>query len=352
MTEFWQDKRVLVTGHTGFKGAWATRWLAKMGANVHGLSLPPETDPSLFVNLGQAHLAQSHLIDLRHHEDVAQVVKAVAPQVVLHMAAQPIVRTSYDDPVGTFSSNILGSVHLLDALRNVAELETVLVVTSDKVYTNDDHGRPFVESDALGGDDPYSASKAATEIVVSSMAKSFFEPRGIAVATARGGNVIGGGDFSKDRLVPDIVRAAEKGDPLVLRNPNSTRPWQHVLDCLSGYFRFAEALQRDPDAMPRILNFGPSANDPPLPTGELAQRVQVAMGLAASWKQDTNDNPAEKAHLSIDASKSETVLGWVPKLNAEETVDWTAQWYAGYLNGDSMTKLTDTQIDLYQEKWT
>ena len=344
----WNQKRVLLTGHTGFKGAWAARWLARAGAHVTGLSLPPDQTPNLFDILGQAHLAQSHLVDLRDTAAVAQVVAAARPEIVLHMAAQPLVRQGYADPVGTFSSNVMGTVHLLDALRHTSDLRAVLVVTSDKVYENSGAHVALTETDRLGGADPYSASKAATEIVVAAMRQAFFQASGVRVATARGGNVVGGGDFSADRLVPDIIRAAQSGQPLALRAPNATRPWQHVLDCLSGYFTFVEALLTN-NGLPETLNFGPNDDGPHQSVAQVAEAMQQALGTKIRWHHDLRPAPAEKPHLSIDSRAARHLLGWQPRLDSHATLAWTAELYSAQQHGADLAALTDAQITRYQE---
>lgn len=344
----WRGRRVLLTGHTGFKGAWAARWLAQAGAEVTGLALPPEPGANLYALLGQGHLAGSHLVDLRDTEAVARIVTEAAPEVVLHMAAQPLVRLSYADPVLTFGSNVMGTVHLLDALNRHAAPRVVVVVTSDKVYANDSTGRAYAEDDRLGGHDPYSASKAATEVVVQSFRQAYFEAKSVALVTARGGNVIGGGDFSADRLVPDLVRALAAGEALTLRNPQATRPWQHVLDCLAGYFRYAEALMAG-EPLPHALNFGPEAGGPTVTVQALAAALQRGMGAEVSWRQDPVPGPHEMPLLSIDPSLAIARLGWRPKLSAEATVALTADWYGHWLLGGNVVDETDRQIALYQD---
>ncbi|MEM0944639.1 MAG: CDP-glucose 4,6-dehydratase, partial [Pseudomonadota bacterium] len=268
---FWRGRRVLLTGHTGFKGAWAGAWLGRMGAEVTGFALAPQTQPALFEMLDFP--GRSIIGDLRDPAAISQAVADADPEIVIHMAAQPLVRQSYADPVETYGTNVMGTVHLLEALKP-APAGRILVVTSDKVYENDETGRAFAEGDRLGGHDPYAASKAATEIVVASYRRSFFAEAGVALATARGGNVIGGGDFSADRLVPDIARALAAGRPVELRNPQATRPWQHVLDCLSGYLTYLEAL---PDA-PAALNFGPADPADALSVAEVTGAMNAALG--------------------------------------------------------------------------
>lgn len=344
----WRGRRVLLTGHTGFKGAWAARWLARKGARVTGLALPPAEGPSLARMLGGDHLEAEHLIDLRDAERVARAVAAARPEIVLHLAAQALVRASYADPVGTVGTNVMGTVHLLDALRRQDGLAAILVVTSDKVYENDESGRAYGEDDRLGGHDPYSASKAAAEIVAAGYARSFFGPAGVPLATARGGNVVGGGDFAADRLVPDIVRAAQSNRPVALRNPGATRPWQHVLDCVSGYVAYAEALAGGRE-VPPALNFGPAPGERPIAAGEVARRLHAALGRADDWRPDDSPAPHEMARLAIDARAAAKALGWRPRLAAGATLDWTAEWYAAFLAGADMAALTDAQIARYEE---
>jgi len=345
---FWSRKRVLLTGHTGFKGAWAARWLAGQGALITGLALPPLPGPNLFNMLGQGHLAASHLVDLRDLAAVEAVVKVADPDLVLHMAAQPLVRLSYDDPVGTFGSNIMGTVHLLDALRRLSRPQAVLIVTSDKVYANDNSGRAYVEGDPLSGYDPYSASKAATEIIAASFRDSYFAPLGLPVVTARGGNVIGGGDYSVDRLVPDIVRALSRNEAVVLRNPSATRPWQHVLDCLDGYFTYLSSIALG-RSLPPALNFGPLAGTPSFTVAALADALLTAMGRPAMHRLDPVTGPHEMTRLSIDPGLACSTLPWRPRLSSDAMLQLTADWYAAQAAGQDIAALTDAQIAQYQD---
>lgn len=343
---FWAGKRVLLTGHTGFKGSWAAVWLAQMGAQVTGLSLAPDQSPALFEQAGVADLVDSHFVDLRDLGAVEALVSARQFDLVLHMAAQPIVRTSIEDPVGTFASNIMGTAHLLQALRAQPALSAALVITSDKVYANNEQGRAFHEIDALGGKDPYSASKAAAEIVTQSFARSFYEKSGVPLATARGGNVIGGGDFSRDRLVADIVRAGQAQAVTVLRHPEATRPWQHVLDCVAGYLVYLERLASDP-AAPRALNFGPRPGGPEVSVGELATRATQALG-AKPWRHEPDPNSLEAKSLGIDASLARQVLGFESRLDAPAAVDWTIDWYRAQADGGDALALMRDQISRYE----
>jgi CDP-glucose 4,6-dehydratase len=343
---FWAGRRVLLTGHTGFKGSWASLWLARMGAEVTGLALAPDQTPALYDLARAEEGITSRLVDLRDREAMAAALEGQAFEVVLHMAAQPIVRASVEDPVGTFAANILGTAHLLDALRAQTALRAVLVITSDKVYANDDAGRPFREGDPLGGKDPYSASKAAAEIVAQSFARSFFAD--VPVATARGGNVIGGGDFSRDRLVADIVRAVRAGEPVTLRHPEATRPWQHVLDCLAGYFTYVQALATRPET-PRTLNFGPRPGGAEVSVGELATLGVESLG-GRPWRHEHDPRSLEAKALGIDASLAKAVLDFESRLEAPEAVRLTMDWYARQAAGDDARSLCLTQIADYEAR--
>lgn len=342
---FWANKRVLLTGHTGFKGSWAALWLARMGAKVTAFALAPDTNPSLFA---LAHVGQDLVSitgDLRDAEAVRAAVERADPQIVIHMAAQALVRRSIDDPVGTFATNVQGTAHLLDALRGRRGVEAVLVVTSDKVYANDNSGRAFAESDALGGKDPYSASKAATEMVVRAYRHSHFEPAGVAVATARAGNIIGGGDYALDRLVPDTIRALQAKRELVLRHPEATRPWQHVLECVNGYLLYAEKLAAD-RGLPRALNFGPAPGKA-VTVAALAQAIMQALGAKPSWQHVPEPGSIEMTALGLDPSLALHSLGWRTEFSSEECVAWTAAWYRAFAEGQDPRAVTLDQINRY-----
>lgn len=341
---FWAGKRVLLTGHTGFKGSWAAIWLKRLGADVTGIALPPDQTPALFELAQIERQVTSRFVDLRNPGAVQVALGGRDFDLVLHMAAQPIVRTSVEDPIGTFETNIMGTAHLLQALRDQPALQAILTITSDKVYANNETGRAFVEGDNLGGKDPYSASKAATEIVVQSFARSYFQTT--PVGTARGGNVIGGGDFSRDRLVADIVRAARGGAPVVLRHPDATRPWQHVLDCLAGYFRHIEALATDP-ATPRALNFGPKPGGAEVTVGELATLGVEALGGQA-WRHEPDPQSLEAKSLAIDASLAREVLGFESRIAAPDAVALTMDWYRRQAAGESALALCVEQIEGYE----
>jgi CDP-glucose 4,6-dehydratase len=343
---FWRGKRVLLTGHTGFKGSWAAVWLTGMGAEVTGLALPPDQEPSLYELAGVARLADSLLVDLRDGAAVAAALDGRSFDLVLHMAAQPIVRTAIAQPVETFATNVMGTVNLLQALRAQTALKAALVVTSDKVYANAETGRSFAETDPLGGKDPYSASKAATEIAVASYAKSYFEPAGVPLATARGGNVIGGGDFSADRILADIVRAARGQEQVVLRHPEATRPWQHVLDCLAGYLVYLQALASDP-ATPRAMNFGPRPGGREVTVGELATLGVEALG-AKAWRHEPDPKSLEAKSLAIDATRARQALGFESRLDAPAAVALTMDWYRRQANGEDALALCREEILHYE----
>jgi CDP-glucose 4,6-dehydratase len=347
---FWQGRRVLLTGHTGFKGAWAWAWLTRMGAEVTGLAHVPETEPNLSVLLGIADHPRSVAGDIRDPAALSAVVARARPQVVLHMAAQALVRRSYAAPLETFDVNVNGTLQVLDALRGAPGLRATLVVTSDKVYENDGMGRFFTEEDRLGGSDPYSASKAACEIVVSSFARSFGRELGGPVATVRAGNVIGGGDWSADRIVPDIWRAQRSGVPVALRYPEATRPWQHVLEPVAGYLDYAEALAAGSVA-DRALNFGPP-DEAPVPVRAVAEAFQAAYGAPDSrgWTQAPGEHPKEAPTLAIDARRAAALLPWRPRLEASEAIIWTARWYAAFDQGADMRGFTDAQIAEFEDR--
>jgi CDP-glucose 4,6-dehydratase len=345
---FWAGRRVLLTGHTGFKGSWLALWLQQLGAEVTALALAPDSEPSLFDILRPAWKLHSRLGDIRNADAVGSAVAAAMPEIVIHMAAQALVRRSYREPLVTFESNVIGTARLLDAVRAAHSVKTVLVVTSDKVYENSEGERAFTEAAPLGGHDPYSASKAAAEIATAAWATSFLRPVGIAVATARAGNVIGGGDFAEDRIVPDIWRAARAGKPLELRHPQATRPWQHVLDPLAGYLAFAERLAAGGAAqLPPALNFGPRDVER-LTVAVIANRMLAALGAAQSWTQASDPGPAEKQTLALDTSLARRTLGWRSKLGIGESLEWTAAWYRAYGSGQDMVEFTRRQIERYE----
>lgn len=337
---FWAGRLVCLTGHTGFKGAWAARMLAALGARVSGFALDPEPGPSAFAALGVAgRLQRDRRGDLRDAPAVAQAVRGA--DVVLHLAAQAIVSEGYRDPVGTWGTNLTGTLHVLEALRG-SGAQAAVIVTTDKVYRNA-APRAFVETDALGGDDPYSASKAACEILVASHRAGFADLP--PLATARAGNVIGGGDFGRDRLIPDLIRADRLGQPLALRNPEATRPFQHVLDVIAGYLLLAEALAAGP--APGALNFGPVEAE--LSVRDMLAEWGRATGRAPDWRMADAPPMAEKPRLALDSALARAALGWAPRLTTRAAVAATAQWYAGWAAGQDMSAAADLTIRDYLE---
>ncbi|HEY5048798.1 MAG TPA: CDP-glucose 4,6-dehydratase [Rhizomicrobium sp.] len=339
-SSFWKDKRVLVTGHTGFKGSWASLWLSQLGAAVTGFALAPETRPNMFGLCTVSSGMKSSIGDLRKPDELKTCIDRTQPQIVLHLGAQSLVRQGYALPLETFAINTLGTANLLEALRLAATPEAVLIVTTDKVYANSEDGHAFRENETLGGDDPYSASKAAAEIVTRSYACSF--PGSMRVATARGGNVIGGGDFAPDRLVPDVWRAAQAKCPVVLRYPDATRPWQHVLDCLNGYLVFLEDMATDKPP-PHALNFGPDEGHA-LSVRTMVERLQSRLGAEAGWEPQSEAFPKEKQSLQLCSSQARATLGWRNLLDADTAIEWTANWYRALVDGENMAATTAAQI--------
>jgi CDP-glucose 4,6-dehydratase len=349
LTNFWNGRRVFVTGHTGFKGSWLCLWLEKLGAEVYAVSLEPETDPCLYARLFPWQDPRHHVTDIRDLKALREHLIEFQPEIVIHMAAQALVRRSYEDPASTYSTNVIGTTNLLDAVRETASVKTVLVVTSDKVYANNGSGRPFVETDPLGGKDPYSNSKACTELVCQSYRESFFQGRDIRLATVRAGNVIGGGDWSRDRLIPDFIRAFESGEPIMLRYPNAVRPWQHVLEPLHGYLRFAQALTEDRESeFPHALNFGPDEKSFAT-VSELAEALGAAHNARDVWKPAPGEHPHEASALTLSSSLAHSAIGWQPRLNLQQTIDWTAAWYKANREGADMRAFSLGQLADYED---
>lgn len=343
---FWKGKRVLVTGHTGFKGGWLTLWLHALGAQVSGVGLAPNTQPSLFLLANIQSRCQSHICDIREAGALALLIKSIRPEIVLHLAAQPLVRISYQQPLETFAINVMGTAHVLDSLRGLDCVRCAVMVTTDKVYRNHETLRAYSELDALGGHDPYSASKAASEMVIESYRKSFLLEQGVAVASARAGNVIGGGDWSQDRLIPDAVRAWQSGQPLDIRRPDATRPWQHVIEPLWGYLSLAQQLWCDP-RLADAYNFGPQSADSASVRSviELAQKQfgkgEVRYGAAA-------EGPHEAGLLALDIDKARKTLGVQPRWNLEEALRRTMTWYRDQHAGADAATLCANQINEYE----
>lgn len=340
----WVGREVLLTGHTGFKGSWLAHWLHLWGARVHGLALDPQSPGGLFVAAGvDAAVAEDRRGDIRDADAVREAVEAARPSVVFHLAAQPLVRESYRDPLATWATNVMGTAHVLDAARECGSVEAVVVVTTDKVYAHASSGRAFMESDRLGAADPYSSSKAAAELVTASYAESFLRGRGVAVTTARAGNVIGGGDWATDRLVPDLVRAVRAGEPVVVRHPGATRPWQHVLEPLAGYLLLAERLLQAPETVPSALNFGPSPDDFAT-VANLIALVTELTGHHLEVRVAIDPGLPEAAELTLDSSLAGHVLGWFPRWSLREAVAATVAWYEAEAAGADMAAFTRRQI--------
>jgi CDP-glucose 4,6-dehydratase len=343
---FWAGQKVVLTGHTGFKGAWLTLWLQQLGAQVGALALMPDTVPSLYA-LAAIKPEREVIADLREPQPIADLLAAARPTVVIHMAAQALVRRSYEDPLGTFATNVIGTAHLLDAVRREPSIRAVVVVTSDKVYENHETGRPFSEEDRLGGHDPYSASKACAELLTSSYRSSFFaNPGAPAIATGRAGNVIGGGDWAADRLVPDIVRAHAAGGPVALRYPGSVRPWQHVLEPLAGYLLMAQAMAGSPGFAVDCVNFAPSSGNFRT-VAELVEAFGASFGSSQGWIAASGEHRHEARFLTLSANRAVSRLGWRPRLDFAETVAWTADWYKTYQQGGDVRQAALDQIDAY-----
>lgn len=348
-SSFFRGKKVLVTGHTGFKGSWLCLWLQTLGAEVFGVALEPAGKPNLYETASIGRGMESCILDIRDAVGLRSHLKDVQPECVFHLAAQPLVRHSYADPVGTFATNILGTAHLLDALRSAPSVRAAVIITTDKVYQNREWTHPYRESDALGGHDPYSASKAAAEIITASMRDSFLKESGVRIATARAGNVIGGGDWATDRLIPDCLRAFSENGPVLLRFPDAVRPWQHVLEPLAGYLALAAHLLSDAGSeIEKAWNFGPDPSDTAR-VGDVADRLASLWGDSAKVVRETGgDNPHEAGLLTLDSSAARHRLGWKPQWDLETALQHTVDWHRAWLRGDNMHNYSLRQIEVYQ----
>lgn len=346
---FWRGKKVLVTGHTGFKGSWMSLWLQALGADVSGYALQPPTQPNLFELADVARHMHSVIADIRDESRLRQVFDERRPEIVIHMAAQPLVHHSYEHPVETYSVNVLGTVNLLEAVRASAGVRAVVNVTTDKCYENREWLWPYRENEALGGRDPYSSSKACAEIVSAAYRSSFFTSPGVSVAlaTARAGNVIGGGDWARDRLVPDILAAFQAGKPAAIRNPHAIRPWQHVLEPLRGYLTLAERLYAEGSCFAEAWNFGPVQEDA-LPVEWVANHLAELWGSGATLHQSPQERGHEAGYLKLDVSKARSRLDWQPVLRLPEALALTVQWAKRRIAGDDVKALTTAQINSYQ----
>jgi CDP-glucose 4,6-dehydratase len=352
---FFQGKKVFVTGHTGFKGSWLCMWLQQLGAQVTGYALSPPTQPSLFEVAHVAQGMESIIGDIRDGAALAKAMRVAASDIVIHMAAQPLVRRSYVDPVETYSTNVMGTVHLLEAVRQTPSVRAVVNVTSDKCYENKEWVWGYRENEPMGGFDPYSNSKGCAELVTAAYRNSFFQSStinhqpSVAVATARAGNVIGGGDWAEDRLIPDILKAISENRPVVIRNPHAIRPWQHVLEPLSGYLQLAQKLYEDGVAYAEGWNFGPNDEDAK-PVQWIVERLTQQWGDGASWQLDQGDHPHEAHYLKLDCSKARMRLDWQPKWDLAHTLEMIVAWHHAYLAQEDMRKVTLEQISAMARK--
>lgn len=347
-SSFWLGRRVFVTGHTGFKGSWLALMLSRLNARATGFALAPPTRPSLFALAKAADHIEDLRGDVRDLDAVTRAMRATAPEIVIHMAAQPLVRESYADPVATYAANVMGTAHVLDAARRTESVRAVLVVTTDKCYENRDWVWGYRETDALGGHDPYSSSKACAELVAAAYRDSFCRERGVEILSARAGNVIGGGDFAADRILPDALRAFVSGRALKVRNPGAVRPWQHVLEPLSGYLALIEkALTTAPGAgLDGAFNFGPGPDAERSVEALLTQFISD-WGAPARWERDGDDHPHEARLLRLDVAKARALLNWAPLLDFGAATQWTAQWYRAFADDADMAEETLQQVDRY-----
>ena len=346
MKNIFKNKIVIITGHTGFKGSWLTLWLHRLGAQVFGIGILPDTNPSLFELAGIRELCESHFCDIRNKEALLKLIGKIQPELVFHLAAQPLVRHSYLEPVETYSTNVMGTVHLLEALRGVTCLKAAVMVTTDKVYSNNEWQWPYREDDTLGGHDPYSASKAASELVINSYRNSFLDQQGVAVASARAGNVIGGGDWSADRLIPDAVRSWQIGEVLEVRRPEAVRPWQHVLEPLAGYLILAEKLWVNPE-LAGAYNFGPS-KDEVVTVKDVIELARKVYSRGTVHYKENMIGPHEAGLLVLETSKVRHILGVESSLILSQAIEITMEWYRSQTDGFDARKLCENDISFYE----
>jgi CDP-glucose 4,6-dehydratase len=347
--DFWKDKRVLITGHTGFKGSWLSFWLNSLGAKVCGYSLEAETTPNLFADLNLESLIKSTIGDIRDLPKFTETLTEFQPEIVFHLAAQPLVRRSYRQPLETYTTNVIGTINILESIRQVSSVKSAVMITTDKVYENEERTFGYAETDRLGGFDPYSNSKACAELAVSSYRNSFFADGKCLIATARAGNVIGGGDWSEDRLLPDVFRSLIFGENLLIRNPNSVRPWQHTLEPLNGYMLLAEKLFAGNKDFANAWNFGPEDEDAQ-PVGFILDEIKQIWDEKISWQIADGEHPHETNLLKLDSSKSKNELGWKPKLSLPEALKLTSDWYKSFKNKENLIETTQKQIEFYINK--
>ncbi len=343
---FWTGRRVFVTGHTGFKGGWLCAWLGHLGADVYGYALAPPTTPSFFAVVGVERIVRgSTLADIRDYDRVRAALQQARPEVVFHLAAQPLVRYSYQHPIDTFAVNVMGVANLLDAVRATGGVRAVVNVTSDKCYEDRGHAAGYREEDPMGGHDPYSSSKGCAELITAAYRRSYLQAAGVGVATARAGNVIGGGDWAADRLIPDLFRAVESGTPLLVRSPDAVRPWQHVLEPVRGYLMLAERLHADGQAWAGAWNFGPAEADDRSVRWIIERLTSSLPGL--SWSCDLQAHPHEAACLRLDSGKARQNLTWAPRWPLDTALAQTVEWYSAWRRGQDMHRTSLVQIDAY-----
>ena len=349
----WQGRRVFLTGHTGFKGGWLALWLAARGAVIRGYALDPFTEPNLFTVASVSSVLDDDRGDIRDYPKLEASIVDFAPEMVFHLAAQPLVRRSYADPLGTYETNVMGTANVLEAVRNTPSVRAVVCVTTDKCYENLESGQAYRETDPLGGHDPYSSSKACAEIVSAAYRDSFFPIHRLAehhviLATARAGNVIGGGDWSEDRLIPDLIRGFQSGKTVLIRRPNAIRPWQHVLDPLNGYIMLAEQALAERDKAASSFNFGPNPDDA-WPVERIVTKLAAMWGDGAFWTTDSTPSVHEAHYLKLDSTKARTQLGWQPRLNIEIALEWTMNWYRCWQQGADMGRECRAQIARFEQ---
>ena len=344
---FWRGRRVLLTGHTGFKGSWLSLWLQSMGVVIRGLALEPPTEPAMFKVARVADGMEHSIADIRDYAAIQSLVNEFQPEIVIHMAAQPLVRLSYQQPIETYATNVMGTVHLLEAARHAGSVRAIVNITTDKCYENREWVWGYREDEPMGGHDPYSNSKGCAEMVSSAYRKSFLKDAGIAMATARAGNVIGGGDWAADRLVPDILRALAEREPVLIRNPHATRPWQHVLEPLSGYLLLAERLFEHGQTVAEGWNFGPRDEDA-RPVQWIVEHLCENWGHGAAWSLQPGDHPHEANFLKLDISKARQRLHWTPRWSLETALTRITEWHRDWLAGADMRARTLAQIDAFQ----
>lgn len=343
---FWAGRRVLITGHTGFKGSWLSLWLQSLGAEVHGLALEPPTTPALYREAMVGDGMSSTIGDIRSYDTVAAAFRAAKPEVVLHLAAQSLVRVSYADPLGTYATNVMGTAHVLEAARHSPAARVIVSVTTDKVYENREWVWGYREDEPVGGFDPYSSSKGAAELAISAFRRSFLAEAGIATASARAGNVIGGGDWASDRLVPDILRAIDANQPPLIRNPHAVRPWQHVIEPLYGYLLLAERLWTDGSGVAEAWNFGPFDSDAK-PVSWVVEELLSHWPDGPGWRTDDGEHPHEASYLKLDISKSRSRLGWEPRWDLATSLHKIADWHRAWAEGGDARQATLGQIAEY-----